>query len=455
MGQVGLAPFLVRYIKLLATAAFVILVWTIVDRAVESPTHSEHASRSLQAEKSQAELAIPHEEASEQESGHKDADAPSLPNAPTQWTDTNSTLGFGTILAVSHATSKRKAGLLWAANITGIDIEIPDQPVWSQGDIDAIRMGKTKWVTKGTAMAWLGHLNALRKFLASPHETALILEDDADWDIALRTSEVPLAASALRHLFHTNSPNHQYKYEQQQNPQQPQQQAHHMHHQHHHPSHPSQSRSNLLTSSTDPHYWGDTSTWEILHLGHSDSEFYDRENGATLARIHSNPSTAYPDPSLPDPDRINPATKTLLYSLAVPLSSRLWHRSHWPLGSYAYGITRAAATRIVDLYSSGSTGSASADAFDVVLLELCRDHGWKCWTLEPGLIGEYYTPSEIALQNLSEEERRRAREEEEIYDTWNLRCAVRQRALWVDEGDEGGRAGMIEKVGRGECPVEY
>ncbi|PVH93728.1 glycosyltransferase family 25 protein, partial [Periconia macrospinosa] len=352
---------------------------------------------------------------------------------------------FGTILAVSHAKSKRKAGLLWAANMTGIDVEIPDQPAWTDEDLASIRVGKHKWVNRGSALAWLGHLNALKKFLSTPHETALILEDDADWDIALRSSEVPLAAAALRHLFDTASTA----------PSSPEpQQYQHQHHMHtHHHSYPSPQRTTPLTSSTDPNYWGPTGSWEILHLGHSDSEQYDRENGATLARIHSNPSTTFPDASLPGEERINPATKTLLYSLAVPLTSRLWHRSHWPLGSYAYGITRAAAQRIVDLYSAGSTGSTSADAFDVVLLELCRDHDWKCWTLEPGLIGEYYTPSEIALANMPEADREKAAVEE-IYDTWNLRCAVRQRALWVEEGDEGGRQGMIDRVRRGECPAD-
>lgn len=200
------------------------------------------------------------------------------------------------------------------------------------------------------------------------------------------------------------------------------------------------------TSSSDPNYWGPTSEWEILHLGHSDSEQYDRENGATLARIHSNPFHSYADASLPGPERLNPATTTLLYSLGVPLTSRLWHRSHWPLGSYAYGITRAAAERIL------AYTSPTADAFDVVLLEVCRDHKWKCWTLEPGLVGEYYTPSEIARQNMPAADREKE-VQEELYDTWNLRCAVRQRALWVEEGDEMGRQGMIDRVRKGECPA--
>lgn len=51
---------------------------------------------------------------------------------------------------------------------------------------------------------------------------------------------------------------------------------------------------------------------------------------------------------------------------------------------------------------------------------------------------------------MSDDERENAMMDE-LYDTWNLRCAVRQRALWVEEGDEEGRKSMIERVARGEC----
>jgi hypothetical protein len=47
--------------------------------------------------------------------------------------------------------------------MTGIDIEIPDQPEWSEDDLISIRKGKDRWVNKGSALAWLGHRNALKK----------------------------------------------------------------------------------------------------------------------------------------------------------------------------------------------------------------------------------------------------------------------------------------------------
>jgi hypothetical protein len=73
----------------------------------------------------------------------------------------NSTLGFGTILAVSHAHSPRRSSLLWAVNLTDLEIVIPDQPEWTEGDLQAFRAEESQ-ISRGSALAWLGHLNALR-----------------------------------------------------------------------------------------------------------------------------------------------------------------------------------------------------------------------------------------------------------------------------------------------------
>lgn len=69
---------------------------------------------------------------------------------------------FGGIVAVSKKDSHRRSSLLHAANLTGIDILIPDQPVWTDADVESIRTKKLSVISRGSAMAWLGHLNALK-----------------------------------------------------------------------------------------------------------------------------------------------------------------------------------------------------------------------------------------------------------------------------------------------------
>lgn len=103
-------------------------------------------------------------------------------------------------MAVSRQQSPRRDGLLLAANITALDISIPVQPPWTDEDIARLRAENISSITRGSALAWLGHLNALQAFLASDHSTALIIEDDVDWDIRLRIVQIPVTASAFRSL---------------------------------------------------------------------------------------------------------------------------------------------------------------------------------------------------------------------------------------------------------------
>ena len=72
----------------------------------------------------------------------------------------NSTLGFGRIYVVSKEDSPRRHGLLQAANITELDLTIPVQPEWTDADLDVpFKIGK------GSLLAWLGHLHALRLYV--------------------------------------------------------------------------------------------------------------------------------------------------------------------------------------------------------------------------------------------------------------------------------------------------
>lgn len=56
---------------------------------------------------------------------------------------------------------------------------------------------------KGMIFAWMSHLHVLEWFLSSGLETALILEDDMDWDQRLRSVQTRRAASSFRSLFNT------------------------------------------------------------------------------------------------------------------------------------------------------------------------------------------------------------------------------------------------------------
>jgi hypothetical protein len=69
---------------------------------------------------------------------------------------------FASIIAVSKKDSHRRSSLIHAANLTGIDILIPDQPVWTDADVESVKTKQLSVISRGSAMAWLGHLNALK-----------------------------------------------------------------------------------------------------------------------------------------------------------------------------------------------------------------------------------------------------------------------------------------------------
>jgi hypothetical protein len=73
----------------------------------------------------------------------------------------NSTLGFGAVVVVSREGSKRRHALVQAANVTSVELTIPKQPEWTEGDLQRFIDGQDN-VQRGSMLAWLGHRNALQ-----------------------------------------------------------------------------------------------------------------------------------------------------------------------------------------------------------------------------------------------------------------------------------------------------
>ncbi|KAK0262332.1 hypothetical protein LTR35_017721 [Friedmanniomyces endolithicus] len=110
----------------------------------------------------------------------------------------NSTLGFGTILALSQGTQWRIDGMRAAAHVSGIELQVPAQPGWPKQFIQAFReSGPIE--AHGAAVGWLGHMELLKLVLQSGCSSGLILKDDMDWDTEIR-NQTRLIAAAVRAL---------------------------------------------------------------------------------------------------------------------------------------------------------------------------------------------------------------------------------------------------------------
>ncbi|KAF2403032.1 hypothetical protein EJ06DRAFT_554569 [Trichodelitschia bisporula] len=297
----------------------------------------------------------------------------------------NATLGFSTILAVSKPNSPRQASLAIGANLTGIDIVIPSQPTWTDADIAAVRANNGSTISRGSALAWLGHLNALKWFLSTNLPTALILEDDVDWDIHLRRVQIPPLASALRKLLsNTEDGSTHYSPLQMRPIDMAALRAAHA---------ASSAQQNTLPGPglppkprtkpprspappSDQTYWGPPSAWEILYLGHCGDFFPATQytHNLTHATVH--------DGTLPPHESLHPNTASFLATLHLPPHTRLVHTSQHPLCTFAYGVTRASAARMLADLSQEEENRGTV-AWDVRLLEACRDRAWACWSVTP------------------------------------------------------------------------
>lgn len=197
------------------------------------------------------------------------------------------------------------------------------------------------------------------RFLESGLETALILEDDVDWDIRLRTVQVPRIAAATRTLFRSQA-----------------------------------------------EYYGNSSAWDLLWLGHCGDWFQTIDKG--IGPGHHFPSNLtslehklFHDSTLPGRPDLHPYTKNFLDALEIPEKTRVIHRSRLPLCTFGYAVTRSSAKWIID--DLASIQNPPDPAYDMAVMHGCRRRGMRCYTVNPEVFHHAMGDSLIAIADAKEE----------------------------------------------------
>ncbi|KAK7701432.1 hypothetical protein SLS57_011717 [Botryosphaeria dothidea] len=110
----------------------------------------------------------------------------------------NATLGFDAILAVSPYSTWRSDGLHTAARRTNLSVTVsPQRPPTPEEIREFQARNLAGSLNEGSAKAWLGHLQVLEA--ARNYSSALIMEDDSDWDVRIH-EQAALVAEAVRNL---------------------------------------------------------------------------------------------------------------------------------------------------------------------------------------------------------------------------------------------------------------
>jgi len=109
---------------------------------------------------------------------------------------------------LSKGPSWRTRGLHAAAKYTGLDVTIPIQPHVTDEMIAAFQEMGSKDVPHpkqlGEARTWLSSLDLVKYMVASDLETALILEDDVDWDVSIK-DQMRRVSNAVREFTLTDA----------------------------------------------------------------------------------------------------------------------------------------------------------------------------------------------------------------------------------------------------------
>ncbi|KAK8133599.1 hypothetical protein PG984_005611 [Apiospora sp. TS-2023a] len=266
---------------------------------------------------------------------------------------TNATLGFEQMLVLSVRPSWRTRGLEAAANLTGLDFNIlPQTP--SPDDMVQEFQHKSYQKKTGSTKAWLAHLNVLKHVISTGLETALIVEDDLDWDVSLKTRQMGLVVDHIRNFTGVKPDD---------------------------------------LSTTSP--YGDN--WDVLWLGHCGAEMR-----PTPGPDHATgqPPTGWASMAQPyfDPLRLNGTGARPHWGLDT-LRWKGQGYQHPPAGirlvqdggavcSWAYGVSRRSAEKVLSRMSVGDN-----QAFDIGLKEL------NCVTVVPGVMSSYSPPADLGYQS--------------------------------------------------------
>ncbi|KAH7135821.1 glycosyltransferase family 25 protein [Dendryphion nanum] len=243
----------------------------------------------------------------------------------------NDTLGFEKIFVINGPwRTDRKDSLALAASYSGISLDWIDGIQADDIAEKAYPPGKHRELSKGNRGSWRAHMNALREVIEQNLTTALILEDDADWDFRIRTQlsdfshaarELPdLVAQAELHAEKHTSNDERLSQVQ------------------------LAKRSSLPFSGRripkqDP-YGRD---WQVLWLGHCGAALPPASPSSPNRIMISDDST------VPEPQYLKPMTNANPdpFGSLYPSHTRLVHRANTTLCTIAYAVTQAGARRIL------------------------------------------------------------------------------------------------------------
>ena len=183
----------------------------------------------------------------------------------------------------------------------------------------------------GSALAWIAHLDLLKHILQSQYTTAFIMEDDADWDVELRSEIMLPLADGVRTF------------------------------------------TNAMDDDQSTPYGGN---WDVLWLGHCG------EWSQEWMPFH-----AWQDETVVlHAEYISFVREDL--KTRLPEGVRTAQPTTGAVCTFGYGVTSEGARKILE-----HVGAGVGEAFDIALATACREKQINCVTVLPEVFQQYKPPS--------------------------------------------------------------
>ncbi|KAM7185921.1 glycosyltransferase family 25 protein [Rhypophila sp. PSN 637] len=288
----------------------------------------------------------------------------------------NSTLGFEKIFVIGLPTrTDRRDGIILQAAVSNMEIDFIDGVKGDTVPDKAIPIGKDQSrIGNASIGSWRAHMNAVQEIVHRNLSSALILEDDVDWDIRLKQQlyDFSLASRALTQPL-SSSPSPSPKYTDPTFNRPPDMMPNQI------PTIKFDSLPSTIAPIVSP--YGDD--WDLLWLGHCGVTFpFDRPNHDKLPKgrvIH------FDDVTVPPKGNLWSLNKPFTLVKDYPEHTRAIHHTQEGVCSLGYAISQRGARKL--LYEVGLKDVS--DGFDILLRFFCEGgkagrKAHTCLTAQPG-----------------------------------------------------------------------
>ncbi|KAK4553311.1 hypothetical protein LTR86_009611 [Recurvomyces mirabilis] len=282
----------------------------------------------------------------------------------------NATLGFQKIYAINlPSRTDHRDSISLAAHLTGLRVDYWDGVTSLESK--TLPPGGDKFTSKGALFAWRAHMNLLRHIVENNITTALIAEDDIDWDIRIK-SQMEDYARASRVVLQTTSSGPAGDYY----------------------DADYTSAGDAVTDynvvehpTTEPTSspYGDVETWDVFWLGHCGVKMPTPSDN-----LPTNRAVIYNDPTVPETQHIDAEFGDRQLVDGYPNHTRIVSHAHDNVCSLAYAISLPGARKI--LYELGI--KRIDRAFDLALTSVCGGTDGRpratCLSVMPQIFAGYH-----------------------------------------------------------------